>query len=178
MKLIFMSGLPGVGKLTVATELSALTGYKLFHNHLVVDLVLSVFPFGSPQFVELRESIWLSVFEQACRAQLQGLIFTFNAENTVRQSFITKAQDMMTANKSTICFVELICDERELQQRMDTPSRRQYTKLTSWSKYQELKTSGVFSSPKLPVPELRVNTGTCDPKAAAVQIIQKCERNA
>ena len=68
MKLIFISGLPGVGKLTVAKEVSALTGYKLFHNHLVVDLLLSVFEFGTAQFVELRESIWLSVFEHACRA--------------------------------------------------------------------------------------------------------------
>jgi hypothetical protein len=98
MKLIFISGLPGVGKLTVAKEVSALTGYKLFHNHLVVDLLLSVFEFGTAQFVELRESIWLSVFEQACRAGLPGLVFTFNAENTVRQSFIPKLQETVAAN--------------------------------------------------------------------------------
>src|SRR5712672_481087 len=105
MKLIFISGLPGVGKLTVAKELSALTGYRLFHNHLVVDLLMSVFPFGSPQFVELRESIWLSVFEQACRGSLPGLIFTFNAENTVRQSFIANTEQILAAEGGTVCFV-------------------------------------------------------------------------
>src|SRR6266404_5698432 len=174
MKLIFMSGQPGVGKLTVAKELTALTGYKLFHNHLVVDLLLSVFPFGSPQFVDLRESIWLSVFEQACRARLPGLIFTFNAENTVRQSFIAKAQDVVAANGGTIFFVELTCDERELQQRMDTPSRRQHTKLTSWAKYQELKAVGAFSAPKLPKSSVTVDTGKVDPKSAALQIVKDC----
>ena len=174
MKLIFMSGQPGVGKLTVAKELSALTGYKLFHNHLVVDLLLSVFPFGSPQFVDLRESIWLSVFEQACRARLPGLIFTFNAENTLRQSFIAKAQDVVAANGGTIFFVELTCDERELQQRMDTPSRRRHTKLTSWAKYQELKAAGAFSAPKLPEPTLTADTGKLDPKSVALQIAEGC----
>src|ERR1700745_147239 len=115
MKLIFISGLPGVGKLTVAKELSALTGYKLFHNHLVVDLRLAVFPFGSPQFVELRESIWLSVFDQASRVRLPGLIFTFAAENTVRQAFVTRMEETIRVHGGTIQFVELICDEDELR---------------------------------------------------------------
>ncbi|MBA3354768.1 MAG: AAA family ATPase [Pyrinomonadaceae bacterium] len=77
MKLIFLHGLPGVGKLTVARELVALTGFKLFHNHLTVDLVTSVFDFGSQPFIELREKIWLEVFREAVEADLTGLIFTF-----------------------------------------------------------------------------------------------------
>jgi hypothetical protein len=40
MKLTFIYGLPATGKLTIAVELAAMTGYKLFHNHLVVDLLL------------------------------------------------------------------------------------------------------------------------------------------
>ena len=78
MKLIFIYGLPATGKLTVAQHLAAMTGFKVFHNHLVVDLLLSVFDFGSPEFVHLREEIWLSVFEQASpqRAAV-GMIFTF-----------------------------------------------------------------------------------------------------
>jgi hypothetical protein len=174
MKLIFISGLPGVGKLTVAKELSALTGYSLFHNHLAVDLLTSVFPFGSPQFVELRESIWLSVFEQACRAQLAGLIFTFNAENTVRQCFIAKTEQTLAAEGGALCFVELICEEDELRRRMDAPSRHKYTKLTSWAKYEELKAAGAFSSPKLPEPAITVDTGKLDPKSAALQIAKEC----
>jgi tRNA uridine 5-carbamoylmethylation protein Kti12 len=47
MKLVFLHGAPAVGKLTVARELSALTGFRLFHNHLTVDLATSLFTFGS-----------------------------------------------------------------------------------------------------------------------------------
>jgi len=57
MRLVFLFGLPGSGKLTVAREPSALTGWKLFHNHLTVDLLLAVFPFGCKEFIELREQI-------------------------------------------------------------------------------------------------------------------------
>jgi hypothetical protein len=174
MKLIFISGLPGVGKLTVAKELSAFTGYRLFHNHLTVDLLLSIFAFGSPQFVELRESIWLSVFEQACRANLPGLIFTFNAENTVRQSFIAKVEETVAANGGTIYFVELVCEDKELQRRMDTTSRRQYAKMTSWTNFSELRVAGAFSAPKLPAPALIVDTGKLDPKSAALRIAEEC----
>jgi dephospho-CoA kinase len=88
MKLIFIYGMPAVGKLTVAQELAAITGYRLFHNHLVVDLLLTVFEFGSPQFVALREEFWLSIFHQAAHTDLPGMIFTFNPESTVRPDFI------------------------------------------------------------------------------------------
>lgn len=47
MKLIFIYGLPGVGKLTVAKELTKLTGYRLFHVHLLADMLESVFGFDS-----------------------------------------------------------------------------------------------------------------------------------
>jgi len=173
MKLIFLSGLPGVGKLTVARELVAMTGCKLFHNHLTVDLLLSVFEFGSPPFVDLRESIWLSVFHQACQSDLRGLILTFNAEKTVRQSFITKTQETVAASGGTICFIELYCDEEEFR-RMEMPSRRGFTKLNSRQRYLELKAAGAFSSPQLPVPLLTVDTGKLDPKAAAQVIAEKC----
>lgn len=48
MRLVFIHGPAASGKLTVAKELAALTGYPLFHNHLIVDALLAVFPFGSP----------------------------------------------------------------------------------------------------------------------------------
>jgi tRNA uridine 5-carbamoylmethylation protein Kti12 len=86
MKLIFIYGLPATGKLTIAQELVAITGYKLFHNHLVVDLLQTVFEFGSPEFIALREEMWLSIFEQASRARLPGLIFTFAPPSSATRS--------------------------------------------------------------------------------------------
>ncbi len=115
MKLIFIYGLPATGKLTVAQELASLTGFKLFHNHLVVDCLLSVFEFGSVPFVQLREEIWLSVFDHACRSNLPGLIFTFAPERTVRPRFIREALDVVRIGGGEINFVELVCPLAELE---------------------------------------------------------------
>lgn len=54
MKLLFHYGPPAVGILTVAREVAALTGYRLFHDHLTVNLALAVFDFGTPGFIALR----------------------------------------------------------------------------------------------------------------------------
>src|SRR5688572_19082412 len=90
MILVFLYGPPGAGKLTVGRELEALTGYRLFHNHLTVDLVSAVFDFGTEPFVGLREHIWLSVFREAARRGV-SLVFTFAPEQTVRERFIPEA---------------------------------------------------------------------------------------
>jgi hypothetical protein len=128
MKLIFIYGLPATGKLTVAVELAAMTGYKLFHNHLVVDLLLSVFDFGSPPFVELREDIWLSVFEQACRGRLPGLIFTFAPEGTVRSGFIAEVKSTVAREGGEVDFVELVCPLAELRSFPLSPNLSSYTR--------------------------------------------------
>src|ERR1700691_3895470 len=115
MKLIFIYGLPATGKLTVAVELVAITGYKLFHNHLVVDLLLSVFEFGSPEFVTLREEFWLSIFDQACRSELPGMIFPFAPEATVRPGFIDKLVRTVAGAGGEVDFIELTCPLPELK---------------------------------------------------------------
>lgn len=171
MKLIFLYGLPGTGKLTIARELAELTGYKLFHNHLTVDLLLSIFEFGSAPFVELREKIWLSVFEEA--ASLPALIFTFNPENSVRQSFIEKTIREVESRSGEVLLVEVVCDANELEKRMDTQDRRQHKKLVSLELYRKLKVSGIFDSPKMPLPKLTLNSTRTSPGQNAMEIVAR-----
>ena len=172
MKLIFIYGLPATGKLTVAVELAAMTGYKLFHNHLVVDLLLSVFDFGSPPFVELREDIWLSVFEQACRGRLPGLIFTFAPEGTVRPGFIAEVKSAVAREGGEVDFVELVCPLAELKRRIDSPSRHAYQKLSSVSQFEQLHADGIFDALNMPEPRLSIDTSLCTPNEAAMEIMR------
>jgi hypothetical protein len=173
MKLIFLYGLPATGKLTVARELASLTGYKLFHNHLAVDLLLSVFEFGSPPFVTLRERIWLSVLESACQSDLPGLTFTFAPEATVCPEFIPQAIATITRNGGTIDFVELTCPLPELKRRMDSPSRAQFQKLTSIPLFEQLHVNGVFNALHMPIPSISVDTSLHSPEEAAATIATK-----
>jgi tRNA uridine 5-carbamoylmethylation protein Kti12 len=57
VKLIFIYGPPAVGKLTVASELAKLTGFKLFDNHVSIDFVKSVFDYGTRRYWKLIENI-------------------------------------------------------------------------------------------------------------------------
>jgi hypothetical protein len=170
MRLIFIFGMPASGKLTVAKELAEITGYKLFHNHLAVDLLLSVFEFGSNAFVELREEIWLGVFAQACRSGLEGLIFTFAPEATVRPEFIANAQRTVADGGGVVEFVELVCPEAELKLRMENASRRGYQKLASVELYEQLKAAGVFDALVMPEAKVVIDTSKYSPAEAARKI--------
>lgn len=158
MKLIFLHGLPGVGKLTVARELAKLTGFRIFHNHLTVDLVESVFEFGSLPFVELREKVWLEVFSQAVVANLDGLIFTFAFDRSVRDSFIENTREVVESSGGEVLFVELRCSTEELEKRIEHPSRQRFGKLSSVGRFRELKEAGTFVGPGIPTERLVVDT--------------------
>jgi hypothetical protein len=170
MKLIFLYGMPATGKLTVAQELAAITGYKLFHNHLVVDLLLSVFEFGSPPFVQLREEIWLSFFDQACKNDLPGLIFTFAPEKTVRPEFIPNVIKLTDQANAELDFIELQCPMPELKARMENPSRQQFGKLASRPLFEQLHAAGIFDTTHMPEPHLTIDTSLHTPPQAARQI--------
>ncbi len=172
MKLIFLYGLPASGKLTIARKLAALTGYKLFHNHLVVDTLLAVFDFGSQPFVELREEIWLSVFAHTCRAGLPGLIFTFAPEQTVRATFVPEAVSTVRASGDEIVFVEITCPLDELKARLADDSRHRHGKLTSVALFEALYEQGAFRLEGMPEPQLSLDSSRLSPSEAAALIAQ------
>jgi hypothetical protein len=163
--LLFLHGPPGSGKLTVARELEALTGFRLFHNHLAVDLLESVFKFGSPPFVDLREQLWLSVFRQAARTEV-SLIFTFAPERTVRPEFPDAAESTVRSEGGRVLFVALRCAESELERRLPEPSRSAFGKVRSVDRYRELRDSGAFEFPPLRA-DIELDTGVLSPTEAA-----------
>jgi chloramphenicol 3-O-phosphotransferase len=166
--LLFLHGPPASGKLTVARELETLTGFRLFHNHLAVDLLESVFEFGSPPFVDLREQLWLSVFRQAARTQV-SLIFTFAPERTVRPEFPDAALSAVRSEGGRVLFAALRCSESELERRLSDPSRSAFGKLRSVEQYRELRNSGAFEYPRLRA-DIELDTGALSPREAAQRI--------
>lgn len=170
MKFLFIYGAPAVGKLTVARELSDRTGWRLFHNHLTVDLVLSVYDFGTPGFVALREQIWLAVIRRALADRLPGLIFTFNPENSVPQRFLDDLFAEIAADGSEAIPVELTASEAAIERRLGAGSRRAMKKLVELPLYRRLRTDGVFASPIVAKPRLSIDTEAVSPGEAAALI--------
>ena len=167
-RVIFLHGPAAGGKYTIGKELSELTGLALFHNHLVVDMLLAVFPFGSPAFVAHRERIWLDVIGDAAAAGT-SLIFSFTPERTVSPGFPQALGGRVTAAGGTISFVEVKCDEAEVQRRIEAKGRQEFRKLNSLAAYRQLRAEGAFDYPPIPS-ELAVDSVRASPEESARQI--------
>jgi len=172
-KIIFIHGPAASGKYTIAKELSKLSGLPLFHNHLTVDLLLSLFPFGSPEFIRHRESIWQDLMTDAI-ARGDSVIFTFNPERTVSRDFPKTLQSLVSKAGGQVHFVEVICREEELENRMEAASRRDFMKLSSRELYRQLKQSGAFDYPPIPS-ECKIDSTHSSPEESAVKIIALLE---
>ena len=167
MELIFIYGLPGVGKLTVGRELVKLTGYKMFHIHLLADLILSVFEFGTQAFVDLRDVMWPMMIRRAGEEHISGLIVTFVFEETVTDAFVRDIVESVESNGGQVLFVEMQCDRDELARRVVCPDRRRYSKMNSPEKLNELIERGVFHTPTLPSAPLIIDSTRMSPSETA-----------
>lgn len=172
MKLLFLHGLPATGKLTIARALAQRTGFALFHNHLTVDLVMAVYPFGSPAFVRQREAIWLDVMKTAAEEK-RSLVFTFSPDRTVTPTFPDRLRSAVTTAGGQIHFVGITCAWPTLLERVVAKSRTEFKKLSSPEFLQELKDQGAFDYPALPA-ELTIDSGQVTAAAAAERIIEHC----
>jgi chloramphenicol 3-O-phosphotransferase len=166
VELIFLHGPAASGKLTTARALEALTGYPAFHNHLVVDPLATVFPFGSEPFVRLREQFWTAVFADAARAG-RSITFTFTPEPTVRAGFPDRVRTLVEAEGGRVCFVRLRVSEAEQERRIDAPDRRRFHKLTSVETLRRLRAGEPGEAPPA---DLDIDTDTSDPARSAAAI--------
>lgn len=169
MDLIFLHGPIASGKLTIARELAQMTGLRVFHNHLTVDLLTAVFDFGSKPFMVLREQIWLNVFSEAAKNNT-SLIFTFAPEQSVSPSFIEHTIDAVESAGGRVHFVALTCSVEELERRLTSASRATFGKINSVDQFRELNQSGAFAYPKLPDSGLSIDTNQMTPREAASKI--------
>lgn len=171
-QLVVLFGRPGVGKLTIGRCLAERTGFRLFHNHLAFDLALSLFGFGSPDFISLREEVWLSSLVRAASSDLSGVIFTFAPESTVRDSFIPALQERINGAGGLVHFVELTCAPDELHRRLMQPDRAEYAKLRDIAKYEKFAAEGRFDRPIMPTPDHLVETTHMSADEAAGRIAE------
>lgn len=130
MKVVFIYGPPAVGKLTVATELAKLTGFKLFDNHVSIDFVKSVFEYGTVRYWKLIDKFRLLMFEEAAKGRV-NTIFTFAYDKATDNRFVEKTIQTINKEGGSVCFVRLFCDEEELARRVNSKGRREAGKIST-----------------------------------------------
>ena len=75
-KLIMIAGPQAVGKMTVGQELAKLTDFKLFHNHMTIDLVNNFFSYSTKEGQDMVKMIRVNMLEYFAKSSIPGIIFT------------------------------------------------------------------------------------------------------
>jgi AAA domain len=166
VKLVFVYGPPAVGKLTVSTELAKITGYRLFHNHLSVDFVRSVFDFGTPSFWKLVDRFRKGVIEEAA-TQAVDTIFTFVYSKGDDDPFVKDVIKRVEEHNGIVCFVRLHCDREELLRRVGGGRRKEMGKLSNRSDLSRLLFGRVLDAEVPFAPSLSIDTTVLSPRRAA-----------
>lgn len=182
MDFVIIFGPPAVGKMTVGVELQKLTGLKLFHNHMTIDLVLNFFAWGTPQF-RLVSEFRRRIFEEVAGSDLPGLIFTYvwAFDRPEDKRYIDECCALFRPRGGKICFVELEADLTERVQRNRTefrlrekPSKRDVTRseelLLRHEKEYQLNSREEFYYPN---EYLRINNTHLSPDTVAQMIVEK-----
>lgn len=172
MKVIFLYGLPGVGKLTVGKELAKQTNLKLFHNHMVLNLIIDVFGRDNEPIVQLREQMWLDFFRQAAVSKLNGLIFTFCFDKYLSRDFLQKLEKAVK-DFGSVHYIELTCSTETLKNRVSQPSRKDLYKIQDFDNLMKQVHDGSFFVPQLRKNVLRIDTTYLSPQKTASLIHRK-----
>ena len=184
MHLVMLFGPPAVGKMTVGRELSRLTSYPLFHNHMSIEPVLDIFAFGSPSFNRLTRQLRRGVIEEAVATDLPGLIFTYvwDLDDPGDRAYVDELTEPVRDAGGRLDSVELFAGLETRLAREGTPLRLEHkrSKRDLDAARQRLldaeahrtSTDGDFCYPDQ---HFRLDNSHLDPIAAAVRIARHLE---
>lgn len=125
MKLIIIFGPQAVGKMTVGHQLEKMTGLKLFHNHMTIELVAPFFSYGSEPGKRLVNLFRQEIFKEVAKSDLEGLIFTYvwNFNKKADLDYIDSFCGIFQSKGAAVYFVELEADVDERIERNKHPYR-------------------------------------------------------
>ena len=167
--------------MTVGQELSLLTGYKLLHNHMTIDLVTEFFDFGTPQFGRLVPAFRQMLVAEAAASDLLGLIFTFvwAFDNEQDKQFLDGLRDSVTEHGGVTYYMELEAGMEDRLIRNRTENRLRHKKKADFEKTEgaivrmqaqhQMNSSGDFPYPQRHV---KINNTHLSAREAAEQIVQ------
>jgi hypothetical protein len=151
------------------------TGWPLFHNHLTVSAITSVFTFGSTEYASVVHRLRLDVFETAARAGVD-LVFTNNSAWPGFRDFAGRARDAVRTAGGDVLFVRVTAPIDVLTARVADDSRRAHGKLVDPDRLREMLAAHDDST--LHEDDLVLDTSTMEPAEAAGLVVSALGRTA
>ena len=144
--LVIILGPHAVGKMTVGQALADMTGLRLFHNHMSIELTRKLFSHSEKEWGVLNETIRNTVFELFAAGDFPGLIFTYMCAFDVQSEFdyLKKITELFRTNGAS-CYVVELCadfDERLIRNRSENRLFHKESKRDlEWSEAEMRRTS-------------------------------------
>ena len=131
--LVALVGPPAVGKMTVGQEMSRLTGWPLYFNHRLLDLLTDFFPWGSRGFNHAVRSFNDVFYEEAGASGLRlintwGWRFDVQAES---EAVVRYASPILAAGGEV--FVAELTALLDVRLERNRTENRQRHKKTDWA---------------------------------------------
>ena len=114
-KFVLIIGPQAVGKMTVGQELAKLTGYKLFYNHMTIEMLRLIFDYDQKTFRKMNDIVRTKVFEEFVKSNEKGIIFTSCFDFKYELDEDKAYYERWTKGFNKVCVVEL---EAELEERL------------------------------------------------------------
>jgi predicted kinase len=171
MLLLVLYGPPAAGKLTVATHLAEKTEFKLFHNHVSIDVAKQFFERGSRGFNAITHGMRKLVFEEAAKANL-NLIFTVVYAHPIDNEDMRWMTRTIETWGGKVKFVQLVAGKEQLRERIDAPSRKPYGKIVDRELLEHILEKWDVFTPYPDCEHPSFDTSLQSPDETAEQIIQ------
>lgn len=128
MKFVLIFGPQAVGKMTVGQELAKITGLKLFHNHMTIDLVSHFFDYGTKEGKRLVNLFRQEIFEEVSASHLDGLIFTYVWAFDCQEDwdYVKQVAELFESKGGMVYYVELEAALKERLQRNKGSNRLEH----------------------------------------------------
>jgi hypothetical protein len=184
--IIYLIGIPAVGKYTVAREIGRMTGAKVVDNQLINTPVFSVlgydgtdafpFPHGAWAQIEKIHRAVLAVIRDLCPPDA-SFVFTntLDAREPLDHAWFRRVERLARQRRAGFFPVWLTCEAAVIRRRKDTPDRRARLKdidlsnISRWSEEVEVL--------RVPHPNaLTLDTSQREPRETARLILEHVQR--
>jgi shikimate kinase len=174
MTLLVLYGPPAAGKLTVAKHIATKTGFRVFHNHVSIDVVEQFFERGTVGFNNLIYGMRKLIFEELAKADI-SFIFTVvyaHPQDIPDMNWMTQ---VIEKHGGEVKFVQLVCPKETLQERVHAPDRRAFTKIVSAETLEHVLAQYDLFTPYPEHEHPSFDTSKQNPEVTAEQIIGRLE---
>ena len=134
-KIVVLNGFPGTGKLTILKRVKEFLPANttcLLDNHLLIDPVIALIPDRNEEHYELRRMVRAPIFKAVRKRVQEGATILMTAclaaDNEQDAAFLNEYLDIVSETEIPVIWVNTFCDQRLLEQRLESHERSQGSK--------------------------------------------------